>query len=608
MAANSSINLVNLDFDTLKNSLKSYLKTQSQFTDYDFDGSNMSVLLDILTYNTHLNAFYLNMVASEMFLDSAQLRNSVISTAKSLNYTPRSTKSSKALIDVVFPQSGLSEFTVPKYTSFTGRNSRGSYTFTTNEALVLYPANGAFSTSNLAIYEGLLTNDSYVMDYTTENQRFILSNDGVDTDSIEVSVFENVGNTATAFAKATSLFGVTANSNVYFVQATEDTRYEITFGDGVFGKKPKDGSTITVTYRVASAEEGNEATDFILNDNLGAINGYGSSISPTITTVESGFGGAAAESIEEIRYRAPRAYQTQDRAITLSDFTNLVTQEYQTIKSVYVYGGEKVVEQPRYGTVYVVPVTFTGNLLSDSEKLDIEEFLRARTSIGITPKVIDPDFLFVNVFTTVRFNPDATTLSANDIESLVKIAIQDYNTTQLTNLNTEFNLSKLETDIDDVDPSIVSNQTELTLRKAFQVEIDKTSYPLIEFRNEITPGTITSSKFASGGRVYQYTDNNPNLNNIKVTFNGEKTVITSSTTSLYLADITNPIGVSYTPAGTIDYAAGKITTSPIVINQLYDSAGLEFTVKPTQSDVKSDLNDVITIDQTRGISVTVRRA
>jgi hypothetical protein len=275
---------------------------------------------------------------------------------------------------------------------------------------------------------------------------------------------------------------------------------------------------------------------------------------------------------------------------------------------VYVYGGEKVTEQPRYGTVYVVPVTFTGNLLSDSEKFDIEEFLKARTAIGITPKVIDPDFLFVNVFTTVRFNPDATTLSANDIESLVKIAIQNYNTTQLTNLNTEFNLSKLETDINNADPSIISNQTELTLRKAFQVNINSTSYPLVEFRNEITPGTITSSKFASGGRVYQYTDNNPNLNNIKVTFNGEKTVITSSTTSLYLADITNPSGVSYTPAGTVDYAVGKITTSPIIINQLYDSAGLEFTVKPTQSDVKSDLNDVITIDQSRGISVTVRRA
>ena len=606
--ANNSISLVNLDFDTLKSQLKTYLKGQAQFSDYDFDGSNMSVLLDIITYNTHLNAFYLNMVASEMFLDSAQLRNSVVSIAKSLNYTPRSAKSSKAIITAVFPQSGLDQFTIPKNTRFTGKNSNGSLTFVTTETIIIYPSNNSFTAANLEIYEGSLFTDSYVVDYSTEGQRFILSNANLDTDSIEIAVTENNGATPVEFKRADSLFGLRANTNVYFLQASDDSKYEIQFGDGTFGRRPNDGSVETALYRVTVGPNGNRATDFRLNDNLGAINGYGSSIIPTITTVEASFGGGDAETIDEIRYRAPKAYQTQDRAITLSDFQNLVTQQYQTIKNVYVYGGEKVVEQPRYGTVYVVPVTFTGNLLSDAEKFDIEEFLRTRTAIGITPRVIDPDFLYVNVFTTVRFNPENTTLSASDIESLVKGVIQTYNTDELLNLNTELSLSKLETAIDSAEPSIVSNQTELTLRKAYQIDINKVSYPLIEFRNQITPGSITSSRFASNGRVYQYTDYNPSIDSIRAVFDGEKTVITNDLNTLYLSDVTNPAAVSYVSSGTIDYAVGKITVSPITVNELYDSSGLEFTVKPTQSDIKSDLNDVIAIDSARGISVSVKRA
>jgi hypothetical protein len=606
--ANNSMSLVNLDFDTLKSQLKTYLKSQTQFSDYDFDGSNMSVLLDIMTYNTHLNAFYLNMVSSEMFLDSAQLRNSVVSIAKALNYTPRSAKSAKAIITAVFPQSGLNQFTIPKNTRFTGKNSIGSFTFLTTDTLILYPSNNSFTVENLEIYEGSLFTDSYVIDYSTEGQRFILSNANLDTDSIDVTVSENNGATQVKFERADSLFGLRANTNAYFLHASDDSKYEIQFGDGTLGRRPSDGSIITAVYRVTVGPNGNRATNFKLNDNLGAVNGYGSSILPTITTVEIGFGGGDAETINEIKYRAPKAYQTQDRAITLADFQNLVTQQYQTIKNVYVYGGEKVVEQPRYGTVYVVPVTFTGNLLSDAEKYDIEEFLRTRTAIGITPKVIDPDFLYVNVFTIVRFNPENTTLSANDIESLVKDVIQNYNTNELLNLNTELSLSKLEAAINAVDPSIVSNQTELTLRKAYQLEINKISYPLIEFRNQITPGTITSNKFTSSGRIYQYTDYNPNIDSIKAIFDGKKQVITNGLTTLYLADVTNPAAISYTSSGSIDYTIGNITVSPIIVNELYDSAELEFTAKPTQSDIRSDLNDVITIDSTRGISVSVKRA
>jgi hypothetical protein len=421
MTAKRTINLVNLDFDTLKEQLKIYLKNQAQFSDYNFDGSNMSVLLDILTYNTHLNAFYLNMIASEMFLDSAQLRNSIISIAKTLNYTPRSTKSSKAILNLRFPQSGLPSFTIPKYTRFTGKNSRGTFEFSTNETIMVYPSGGLFSFDNLNIFEGILTTQTFVVNSEEEKQRFILSNNMVDTDSIEVSVTEGESLTPITYKKVNSLSGIRSTSEIFFVQATGDTRYEIVFGDGVFGKKPADGNIITVTYRIASAEAGNDCRFFTLNDNLGAINGFGSNIPPDIIMVSPSFGGAPAESIEEIRYRAPKSFQAQDRAITVNDFITLITQEFPNIKSVHVYGGEEVLEEPRYGSVYIVPITFTGELISEERKKDIEFFLRGKTNVGITPIVVNPDFLYVDVNTVVRYNPSNTTLSSNDIIALVKI-------------------------------------------------------------------------------------------------------------------------------------------------------------------------------------------
>lgn len=606
--ANNSISLVNLDFDTLKDQLKTYLKSQAQFSDYDFDGSNMSVLLDIMTYNTHLNAFYLNMVASEMFLDSAQLRNSVVSIAKSLNYTPRSAKSAKAKLNLQFPQSGLSVFTIPKNTRFSGKNSIGTFQFLTNESIVLYPSGGKFTANDITVYEGPLTTDAFIIDYSLESQRFILSNDSIDTDSIEVFVTESNAITPTQYSPATSLFGLTSTSTAYFIQATEDTKYEIVFGDGTFGARPADGSTVLVTYRVTAGPDANKATNFLLSDNLGAVNGYGSSIIPTVTVVESGYGGAEAETIEEIRYRAPKAYQTQDRAITVNDYKTLVTREFQTIKSVFVYGGEQVTDYPRYGTVYVVPITFTGDLLSQAEKIDIETYLKERAALGVTPRVIDPDYLYVNVYSTVRYNPNITSLTASDIEAAVKSAIQDFNTNQLSEFNSELNLSRLETTINSADASIVTNQTELTLKKLYQPELNRLTYPLFEFRNEIVPGTVLSSKFNSGGRVYQYVDRNPNNDTITVSFDGEKTVVTNSSNIIYLADVTNTLAVTYTAAGIVNYVTGSITIDPIVVTNFVDAAGIEVTVKPAKSDVSSALNDVISIDTASGISVTVRRA
>mgnify|MGYP003344828100 FL=1 len=279
--ANSSISLVSLDFDDLKNSLKTFLQSQSQFTDYNFDGSSISVLLDLLSYNSYLNAFYLNMVMSESFLDSAQLRGSVVSRAKELNYTPRSYKSSKATVSLQLNQGGLTSLTIPSGIQFNGKNANAAYTFTTNNSVVVYPSGGYF-TANLDIYEGTYVNDVYVVDNTIQNQRFILSNQNVDTDTIIVLATENSGQTITTFTQALSLYGLNSTSNVYFLQAVNDSSYELVFGDGVFGRAPLNGAIIGATYRVSNGTDADGSTNFNLTDIL--------PVSGTVTTISASSG------------------------------------------------------------------------------------------------------------------------------------------------------------------------------------------------------------------------------------------------------------------------------------------------------------------------------
>lgn len=605
MAANTSISLVNLDFDTLKASLKTYLSNQSLFQDYDFDGSNMSVLLDILSYNTYLNTFYLNMVASEMFMDSAQLRNSVISIAKALNYTPRSAKSSRAIVNLTFAQSALSSFEIPEGTRFTGKNSNGSYTFVTNETLTLYPSNNVFTAANVSIYEGFIAQDSFVYNSSLEGQRFILTNELIDTDSILVGVTEDNGLTPLSYIKSNNLFGLNANSQVYFVQATEDTKYEIVFGDGTFGRKPKNGAIVTASYRVTSGNAANKCTSFILDDNLGSYNGYGSAIIPTITVTSTSFGGAEAESIEEIRYRAPRNFQTQERAITTEDFRNLVLQNYQYIKTVHVYGGETTTGAPQFGKVFVAPATFTGEFLSDVEKEEIESYLSDKCTLGITPVVVNPDYLYLLVDVTCKYNANETTLSPSDISTIVKNAITTFNQNELNDFNSEFRFSRFETAINEANESISSNETKVTLKKIVNVVENTPVTIAVQFRNAITPGSFSSSEFISNGRRYSYTDYNPNANTFQVTQSSGNIVVTNTSRIVYLKDVTVPGIQTYQNAGLIDYTTGTVSLNQINIFDTVNDVGIIFYSKSVSPDISSNKNDVIAIDLSN-INVTVK--
>jgi hypothetical protein len=283
--ANSSLSLTSLDFDGVKNNLKTYLKSQSTFKDYDFEGSNMNVLLDILSYNTYMNAFYLNMTAAEGFLDSAQMRSSVVSHAKELNYTPKSAKSAKAVVNISINVSAgdTNIIEIPKGTQFSGSNPKGSFVFTTDQTHTLSSKSNIFTLDNLELYEGTYINETFVVDNSIRNQRFILSNKNIDTNSIVVKVYENNGLNTNDFLEAKNLYGLRNTSRIYFLQATLDGYYEVVFGDGTFGVIPQNNCTILVTYRITYGSAGNGVKSFRIDKDLGAFNSV--TLKTTVSTV-----------------------------------------------------------------------------------------------------------------------------------------------------------------------------------------------------------------------------------------------------------------------------------------------------------------------------------
>lgn len=603
---NTAISLVSLDFDTLKSSLKTYLKSQDKFKDYDFDGSNMSVLLDILSYNTYKNAFYLNMIAAESFLDSAQLRDSVVSRAKELNYTPKSRKSSVAELNLQFPQSGLSSFTIPLGTRFSGQNSNSTYTFITDKATVLYPSGGYFTANNFLIYEGRYLTESFIVDNTIEKQRFLLSNEQIDTDSLIVRISEDSGSTYNEYIASTSLYDLDSSSKIYFIQAAENNKYELIFGDGILGKKPKDSSLITVQYRVTNGSDGNGSTNFSLDDNLGTVNSLGSAVTPTITVVSSSYDGAERESIESIKYNAPRHYETQERAITTNDYKNLVLNAFTRIKTVNVYGGENIKDSVKYGKVFVVPVTYSGTTVSESERSKIEKYLNERSTIGISCVVMQPDYLYLVVNTIVSYNTGGTTLSATDINTAVKNAIISYNQTKLNDFNIEFEFSSFSKMIDNAETSIKSNETSFQLKKVYQPELNVNTYISVDFNNSIVPGTFISSDFSTGGRRYCFTDYNPNNNTFTIMQKKNKTIIKNSVNTIYLIDKTIVGRQTYSNAGIINYDEGLIDLNSIVINDYLYGQGLEFYATPKTPNVYSKNNNLLSIDIIDGINIEVK--
>ena len=571
MAANSSISLTSLDFDTIKNTFKSYLRGQDRFKDYDFDGSNMAVLLDLLAYNTFHQGFYLNMVGNEMFMDSAVLRDSVVSHAKELNYVPRSFKSAEATINLTITaqNANTTSLTIPKGYTFSSNFFNQLYTFSVAENITINGF-GIFNIPNLKIYEGIYLKDTYV--YASNNkQRNIISNKNVDISSLSVTVIEDTGATIHTYTRASSLFNLDSSSKIYFVQGAENDSYEIVFGDGVTGRKPKENSVVVIEYRISNGELPNGCNSFI-PDTL--IDGQANI---AVVTESPANAGSISESIESIKFNAPRYFTTQERAVTTEDYETLLKINFPEVNAVTAFGGEDL-DPPQYGKVFIAVDLVDVDGLPDIKRTEYFRFLRPRSPVTIEPVFVNPEYTYLAVNSVVKYNVNITRLAQDDVKTIVSSAILNYARTNLNDFNRTFRYSQLLRVIDASQSSIISNETDIRLIKIVENPVldqfltfdVNYNIPLdIIYNEELQSHSIESSEFTYKGLRSIIRDNG----------NGIINVVSASDSAII------------DPIGTINYTSGLLQFSNFKLDS-FTGTGIKIYAYPQFKDI-STINNVI---------------
>ena len=488
---NSRLTISSLDFDNIKANLKSFLSAQSEFTDYDFEGAGLSVLLDLLAYNTHYTGFYQHMVANELFMDTATLRSSVISRAKLLAYTPRSVVSAKAILDItITPNNSPASIVLERNTRFGATIDGTTYTFITDQAHMATPVNGAYTFAGVTIFEGIPYRYQITVDSTITNQRFVIPNAGVDTSTLNVRVQTSSSNIAQeVFQVADDINLINDQSNVYYLQETEDGLYELQFGDGILGRKLTDGNIVVIDYLLASGPAANGATGFYP---LTPVGGYAANFI-TIKTVTAAFGGSDRETIDEVKFSAPKSFEAQNRAVTIQDYKTLVVRDYPIIESIAVWGGEDHVP-PAYGKVFISLKPADGYVITNSAKqLVINDILKKRNMVSVIPQILDPEYTFILASCKVYYDPAVTTKTAGDIANLSSQAISNYGITDLSRFDKLLKYSRLVNAVDSADTAIVNNLIAIKMQKRF---VPQLSVPLnysFLFNNAIQPSTLFSS-------------------------------------------------------------------------------------------------------------------
>ena len=483
----SYVQLANLDFAEIKTTLKEYLRSQSDFTDYDFEGSAISVLLDVLAYNTYYTAFNTNMVANELFLDSATLRENVISIAKTLGYQPKSRRAPVAYVNfsVNFTGTAPNTISLKKGTGFTTIFDDTLYQYVAADDITVPVSANFASFEEVPVYEGKLITNTYTANTSSGNQRFIIDNNKVDTNTIRVRVFESNQSTRfTDYEYSDNILNVNSNSPVYFVEEIEDERYEIFFGDGVLGSSLDNGNVIEISYVITNGPATNGARSFTFAGILEDINGnsnYPRNI--VLSTIVASDGGEDIESISSIKYNAPKYFGTQDRAVTADDYAAIIRNIYPSIADIITYGGEEEVN-PEYGKVKIVIKPKNAALLTAFTKNQIIEQLRPYSVASVTPELIDPSILYVELDSKVYYNKSITTARPEDIKKKVIAAVEDYTAQSDTEqFNGKFRYSKYVSVIDNADTVINSNETKVTMRKDFNPQINIKSYYEICYQN-----------------------------------------------------------------------------------------------------------------------------
>ena len=586
----TKLEISELDFDGIKANLKNFLSQQDEFRDYDFEGAGMSVLLDLLAYNTHYMGFNANMLANEMFLDSADIRASVVSKAKQVGYTPTSATSSQAKIDVVVNDATGASLTMARGTQFSTTVDGTSYNFVNNADISITPVDGVYKFSNVDIFEGTFLNFKYTVNTSDIDQRFIIPNDNVDTNTLTVKIQESSSDSTTnTYTLATGITGLDSTSKVYFLQEVENGRYEVYFGDGVLGKAVADGNIVIFDYINTNRTEANGATTFTLN---GTIGGFSSA---TITTVSNANSGADPESISSIKYNAPRDYTSQDRAVTADDYKVLVKRLYANAKAVQVYGGEDAAT-PEYGKVFISIKAKSGTNLTESTKASIVSSLKQFAVASVRPAIIDPETTFITLDTTFKYDTTGTTKDSSTLATDVLSVITNYNNDTLENFTGVFRYSKLLQLINEADTSILSNITTVKMYKTITPTLNSALKYTVSFNNAFY--NPHSGHNASGGGVISSTgfkiNNDSSTNEHFLDDDGAgnlRVYYLSGTTRIY-TDST---------FGTVNYSTGEVVLTSANITSISNVDGAASTLFrvfaiPSSNDIVPVRNQVLQID------------
>jgi hypothetical protein len=583
MASNKFV-VSDLDFDTIKSNLRAFLQDQTQFSDYNFEGSGFAVLLDTLAYNTHYLGFNANMLANELYLDSADIRKNIVSLAKMLGYTPSSPKAPIANIDILLNNASGTSVTMNKGTTFTSTIDGISYEFVTNADTTITPSNGVYRFSDINIYEGTLVTYRYTVDSTDVDQKFIIPSVNADTSTLKVTVQTSAVDTSlTTYTLANGLKSLTSTSQAYFLQETDTGKFQVYFGDGVLGQNLSDGNIVILEYIVTNKTEANGASTFTLT---GSIDGF---TNVSITTNSSAQGGAESESKESIRYNAPLQYTAQDRAVTTTDYEALVRSIYPNALSISAWGGEDD-ETPVYGVVKIAIKAASGSTLTNSTKQNIITSLRPYNVASVRPEIVDPEITSVLLSVNAKFDKKSTSKTAETLQSEVIDAISDFNTNTLQRFDGVFRYSKLTGIIDDVDSSILSNITTLEIRKTFAPTINSSTKYDVYFRNAIyNPHTghepiLSSSGFRVSGDSREMFLDDDGQGNVR---------------RYYLVSGIRTYANNL--QGTIDYSTGQITINSLNVSSISNIRGntstvIELTVTPASNDVVPVRNQIIEID------------
>ena len=586
----TKLEISQLDFDGIKDNLKTFLSQQDEFVDYDFQGSGMNILLDVLAYNTHYLGYNANMLANEMYLDSADQRSSVVSLAKQVGYTPKSAISSTATIDVVVNGGSGSSITMSRGTKFTTTVDGTNYSFVNNADISISPIDGVYKFSNLDIYEGTYLNYKYTANTTDTDQRFIIPNDNVDTTTLTVKVQESSSDSTTnTYTLATGITALDSTSKVYFLQEVENGRFEVYFGDGVLGEAIADGNIVILDYITCNRDEPNGATSFTLS---GTIGGFAN---VTITTIGNAANGSEPESIKSIKYNAPRDYTSQDRAVTAEDYKVLVKSLYANAQSVQVYGGEDAAV-PDYGKVYISIKAKSGSNLTEVTKVGLVQSLKSFAVASVTPVIIDPETTFITLETTFKYDSSLTTKDVSTLQTNVLNAVSNYNDDTLENFTGMFRYSEVLKTIDDADTSILSNITKVKMYKYITPTLSSGLKYTLSFNNAFynphsghasDMGGIVSStgfKINDDSSTNEHFLDDDGAGNIRVYYlSGTVRVYTNST------------------YGTINYTTGEIILTSANITSISNVDGatstqIRVTVTPSSNDVVPVRNQVLEID------------